>query len=102
MPELVLVLGPMLRYVSMHEATVWVQTSEDCEVEILGHRARTFCAGSRHYAVVVVSDLEPGSSVEYEVRLDGELCWPQPDSEFPPSRIRTLSQDGPFKIAWGS
>jgi hypothetical protein len=40
MPELV--LGPMLRYVSTREATVWVQTSDACEVEILGHRARTF------------------------------------------------------------
>jgi hypothetical protein len=97
-----LVLGPMLRYVSTHEATVWVQTSDPCEVEILGHRAQTFCAGSHHYAVVVVPGLEPGGSVEYEVRLDGELCWPPPSSEFPASRIRTLSQEGPFKIAWGS
>jgi hypothetical protein len=100
MPELV--LGPMLRYVSTHEATVWVQTSAACEVEILGHRARTFCAGSHHYALVVVSGLEPGSSAEYEVRLDGERRWPEPDSEFPPSRIRTLPADGPLTIAWGS
>jgi hypothetical protein len=100
MPELV--LGPMLRYVSTHEATVWVHTSAACDVEILGHRARTFCAGSRHYALVVVSGLEPGSSVEYDVRLDGERCWPQADSQFPPSRIRTLPSDGPLTIAWGS
>ena len=38
----------------------------------------------------------------YEVRLDGERRWPEPDSEFPPSRIRTLPADGPMKIAWGS
>jgi hypothetical protein len=100
MPELV--LGPMLRYVSTHEATVWVQTSDACEVEILGHRARTFCAGSHHFALVVVSGLEPGSSTEYEVRLDGERRWPEADSEFPPSRIRTLPPDGPMTIAWGS
>ena len=100
MPELV--LGPMLRYVSTHEATVWVQTSDACEVEILGHRARTFCAGSHHYALVAISGLEPGSSVPYEVRLDGERHWPQADSEFPPSLLRTLPADGPLKIAWGS
>jgi hypothetical protein len=100
MPELV--LGPMLRYVSTHEATVWVQASDACEVEILGHRARTFCAGSHHFALVVVSGLEPGSSTEYEVRLDGERRWPEADSEFPPSRIRTLPADGPMTIAWGS
>jgi hypothetical protein len=100
MPELV--LGPMLRYVSTHEATVWVQTSDACEVEILGHRARTFCAGSHHYALVVISGLEPGSSVAYEVRLDGERRWPEPDSEFPPSRLQTLPADGPLTIAWGS
>jgi hypothetical protein len=100
MPELV--LGPMLRYVSTHEATVWVQASDACEVEILGHRAQTFCAGSHHFALVVVSGLEPGSSTEYEVRLDGERRWPEADSEFPPSRIRTLPADGPMTIAWGS
>lgn len=100
MPELL--LGPMLRYVSTHEATVWVQTSDACEVEILEHRARTFCAGGRHYALVVISGLAPDSVTEYAVRLDGELRWPEPDSSFPPSRIRTLAPDGPLKIAWGS
>ncbi len=31
-----LILGPMLRYVSQTEATVWVETDEPCEVEVLG------------------------------------------------------------------
>ena len=66
MPEPV--LGPMLRYVSTHEATVWVQTSDACEVEILGHRARTFCAGSHHYALVVVSGFtRPEFKIEVEI-----------------------------------
>ncbi len=38
MPDLV--LDPLLRYVSTSEATVWVETSEPCEVEILGRRER--------------------------------------------------------------
>jgi PhoD-like phosphatase len=100
MPQLL--LGPMLRYVSTHEATIWLQTSRACEVEILGRRTRTFCAGNRHYALVVLGDLESDSVTDYEVRLDGELRWPEPDSPFPPSRIRTLPQQGPLKIAWGS
>ena len=40
MPELV--LGPLLRYVSHDEATVWVETDSACEVEILDYTARTF------------------------------------------------------------
>ena len=38
-----LILGPMLRYVSETEATVWVETDAPCEVEVLGRRERTFC-----------------------------------------------------------
>ena len=37
-----LVLGPLLRYVSETEATVWVETDEPCEVEVLGRREPTF------------------------------------------------------------
>jgi hypothetical protein len=97
-----LILGPMLRYVSSTEATVWVQTDARCEVEVLGRRARTFCVGGRHYALVAIRDLEPGSSTEYEVRLDGEVRWPEAGSPFPASRIQTLPAQGQIKIVWGS
>jgi hypothetical protein len=100
MPELV--LGPILRYVAETEATVWVQTDVACEVEILGRRARTFAVGERHYALVVLRDLEPGSSSAYEVTLDGERRWPEPDSPYPPSRIQTLPRPGAVRVAWGS
>ena len=98
-----LVLGPILRYVSETEATIWVQTDVACEVEILGRRGRTFSVGERHYALVVLRDLEPGSSTEYEVHLDGVRRWPEPDSAFPPSRIQTLPRPGAaVRIVWGS
>ena len=97
-----LILGPILRYVSETEATVWVQTDSDCEVEILGRRGRTFTVGERHYAVVVLRDLEPGSSTAYEVHLDHVCRWPEPDSPFPASRIQTLPQPGTVRIVWGS
>ena len=85
-----LILGPMLRYVDASAATVWVETDAACEVEVLGHRARTFHVDGHHYAVVPVSGLVPGSSVEYQVHLDGELqlagvgfaVSAQPDPDF--------------------
>ncbi|MGH3608740.1 MAG: alkaline phosphatase D family protein [Pseudonocardiaceae bacterium] len=97
-----LLLGPMLRYVSSTEATIWLETDARCEIEILGHRTTTFCVDAKHYGLVVISGLQPGGSVEYDVRLDGEACWPPPVSAFPPSRIQTLAEDGPIEVAWGS
>ena len=44
-----LVLGPLLRYVGETEATVWVETDRACQVEILGHQARTFEVSGHHY-----------------------------------------------------
>ncbi|MEZ5229795.1 MAG: alkaline phosphatase D family protein [Acidimicrobiales bacterium] len=85
-----LVLGPMLRYVSTTSATVWVETSRPGTVEVLGHRASTFSVRGRHFALVIIEGLEPASVIPYEVRFDDDLVWPQPDSELPPSVIRTL------------
>jgi hypothetical protein len=56
-----LLLGPMLRYVSQTEATVWVETDAPCEVEVLGRSTDTFCVDGHHYALVCLTDLEPGS-----------------------------------------
>ena len=96
-----LILGPMLRYVSQTEATVWVETDAPCEVEVLGRRERTFCIDGHHYALVCLTDLEPGSSQEYEVTLDGEPVWPIDDG-FPPSVLRTVSSDGRLRVVFGS
>ena len=76
-PDPKLVLGPLLRYVAETEATVWVETSAPCEVEILGHREPTFRVEEHHYALVRIEGLEPASRYEYEVRLDGERAWPR-------------------------
>ena len=69
-PELV--LGPLLRYAGTESATFWVETSAPCEVEILGHRIRTFTVEGHHYALLLVDDLEPGTVTPYDVRLDGD------------------------------
>jgi hypothetical protein len=100
MPDLV--LGPLLRYVSETEATVWVETSEACEVEILGSRERTFGVASHHYALVRIEGLEPGGFYEYEVTLDGERRWPLSGEGLPPSAIRTFAPGEPVDVCFGS
>ena len=71
-PETVeLVLGPLLRYAGTESATFWVETSEPCKVEVLGHRSKTFAVEGHHFALVMVDDLEPASVVAYDVRLNG-------------------------------
>jgi len=97
-----LVLGPLLRYVSATEATVWVEASGPCTVEVLGRTEPTFRVEDRHYALVRLEGLEPGGSYEYEVALDGERRWPENDTDLPPSRIRTLGGADPLEICFGS
>jgi len=97
-----LVLGPLLRYVGDHEATLWVETDRPCTMEVLGCSSPTFCVAGHHYGFVCVSGLESGACVPYEVHLDGERCWPRADSPFPPSVIRTRTPGEPLRLAFGS
>ena len=97
-----LVLGPLLRYVGETNATIWVETDAACEVEVLGERVRTFAVEGHNYALLCLEGLEPDSSTPYEVRLDGELCWPEPDSKYPPSVIRTPAPHKRLELAFGS
>jgi phosphodiesterase/alkaline phosphatase D-like protein len=97
-----LVLGPMLRHVDATSATVWVETSDPCEVAVLSGAQRTFQVGDRHYALVMIGGLEPGTSTDYEVRLDGEKVWPPPDTSFPGPRIRTPDPGRQIRLAFGS
>ncbi|WP_410658922.1 alkaline phosphatase D family protein [Amycolatopsis sp. lyj-112] len=98
-----LLLGPLLRHVDDTSATVWVETGGPAEVEVLGTQAKTFEIRGHHFALVVLTGLEPGTRTEYEVRVDGEKVWPEEASEFPPSRIKTLSpDDARFRLVFGS
>jgi phosphodiesterase/alkaline phosphatase D-like protein len=104
-----LVLGPLLRHVGARDATIWVETSAACDVEVRAGTAtatdRTFHVAGHHYAIVALDGLEPGSSTPYEVLLDGERVWPTDspgDSRRPPSRIRTLDPGQPLRLAFGS
>lgn len=93
-------LGPMLRYVDHHSATVFVETDWPCQVTILGVTTPTFCVHGHHYALVILEDLPSGMCEPYEVHLDGRRRWPQPG--FPPSVIRTLGQPEPTRVIFGS
>jgi hypothetical protein len=95
-------LGPLLRYVDETRATVWVETDQPCEVEILGHRAPTWTVHGHHYALVLIEGLEPASETPYDVLLDGSQVWPLKDSPYGPSVIRTPRADGSFRLTFGS
>jgi hypothetical protein len=97
-----LVLGPLLRYVGETEATLWVETDEPCEVAVLHATAPTFCVRGRHYAIVYVKGLEPGTRHEYAVELDGERVWPDPGSAMPPPSIRTPKAGERHRLIFGS
>jgi hypothetical protein len=103
-PELI--LGPLLRHVGSSDATVWVETDTPCEVEVraggASGRSRTFRVGTHHYALVHATGLTPGVSHEYEVRLDGEVVWPEPSSSFPPSVVRIPGEGELVKLVFGS
>ncbi|MEO3810547.1 alkaline phosphatase D family protein [Sphaerisporangium sp. B11E5] len=92
-----LLVGPMLRYSDEDGASIWVETSDPCEVavEVEGTRSavRTFTVHGHHYAIVEVQE-----SGEYAVELDGTRVWPVED--FPPSRIRHVTELR--RVAFGS
>jgi hypothetical protein len=97
-----LVLGPLLRYVDETQATIWVETDQACEVEVMGRKASTFRIEGHHYALVCLEDLEPGEEYEYTVELDGEQVWPEAESGYPPSVLRTIASEASLRIVFGS
>jgi hypothetical protein len=101
-PVPLLRLGPVLRYVGETEATIWVETDEPCEVEILGNREPTWHVEGHHYALVYIRDLEPGSTTEYAVELDGDTVWPPASAQFPKPAIRTPKAGERVRMAFGS
>jgi hypothetical protein len=100
-------LGPLLRHAGEDEATVWVQTDAPCEVEVRPEgfeaaRERTFTVEGHHYALVHVTGLPSDATVPYQVALDGDIVWPEPDSALPPSVLRTHTRDAKVRIVFGS
>jgi hypothetical protein len=95
-------VGPLLRHVGKTDATIWVETDQPCEVEVLGSSADTFEVEGHHFAVVCVQDLDPEAEHSYDVRLDGTRAWPPADYEFPWPRIRLMPCNGTLRLLFGS
>ncbi len=106
MPGPRLVLGPLLRHVGARDATIWVEADGPCTVEVrCGDQvaaSSTFQVAGHFYALVVLDGLDPGVIAPYEVHLDSDLVWPQSDSNYPPSLIRTFSPSAPVRLLFGS
>jgi hypothetical protein len=96
----------MLRYVDERSASVWVETRDPGVVRVqAGDRsweARTFAVHGHHYALVEVDGLAPGTVAAYDVRIDGDVVWPEPDSGRPPPVIATREPGRPLRMAFGS
>jgi hypothetical protein len=97
-----LLLGPLLRFVSETEATIWVEVDSPCEVNVLGASALTFHVEGHHYALVHVEGLTAATTYEYGVELDGRSVWPEPDSDWPAPCLRTLPGTDDVTIVFGS
>jgi len=65
-------------------------------------REPTFEVEGHHYAIVRVSGLPEDAATPYTVALDGTPVWPEPDSPFPPSTLRTHGERGLARIVFGS
>ena len=101
-----LVLGPLLRFVDIDSATVWVETEHAAEVSVRAGdqvaTARTFAAHGHHYALVEVTGLGEGSRTPYRLEVDGEQVWPEPGSPYPAPVIATLDRERPLRMGFGS
>lgn len=117
-------IGPLLRHVDHESAAVWVETDGPARVGVrlagtdapagpqgAGDReapdtpqaeAHTFSAHGHHYALVELTGLRAGIDSAYEVLLDGQVVWPEPDDARPVPRIRTLTPGAPVDLGFGS
>lgn len=101
-----LVLGPLLRFVGEHDASVWVETAAPARVTVAADgrawHAASFVVEGHHYALVLLDGLEPGRTYDYTVSVDDEQVWPPAGSDLPPSSIATLDHARPTLLAFGS
>ncbi|MGC5582918.1 alkaline phosphatase D family protein [Ornithinimicrobium sp. W1665] len=106
-----LLLGPLLRHVDEESAAVWVETDRAATVTVrladhpdgrLEWNVPTFAVHGHHYALVEVVGLTPGWRTAYQVLVDDEVHWPEPDSPFPPSVLTAASDEGRVRLAFGS
>lgn len=100
MPDIV--LGPVQRGIGTAGLRIWLEVDAPCEVEVLGHRDRSWSVEGHHYALVELDRIAPGTDTEYDVRLDGEVVWPAPDDTLPRPRIRSWDEEAEIRLVVGS
>ena len=105
--------GPMIGYVEMMEANIWVQTTESARVQIryrdsrdqeykLSTVARTNRNNS-YIAQIKLRDLEPGTEFSYQVLLNGNPVDRPYPTRFKTQELWQWRTDPPsFKMAIGS
>lgn len=106
--------GPMLGYVEMQEANLWLQTTEEASIEIrywikgdkngtsqiVTDRTDIADSFSKH---IKLTDLEYGTTYEYELYLDGKLVSLSYPTEFTTQNLWQWRTDPPaFTMAFGS
>ncbi|WP_245650319.1 alkaline phosphatase D family protein [Millisia brevis] len=118
-----LVLGPILRYVDDHRATVWFETARPATITVTTSvgvtvEDHTWGLYDHHYALLVLEGLPADTAIEYGVTVtpdptdptdpvdpgagpvDEPVSWP---AYGPPPIFRTTgSADTPARIAFGS
>jgi len=106
--------GPMLGYADLTEASLWVQTTSPAQVsvrywpEARTAEARTSPAvsatdASHRTALLVLSNLEPGTGYAYEVLVDGAAVPRPSETRFVTQRFWQYRGDPPeFTAAAGS
>src|ERR1700704_4329845 len=99
-------VGPLIRHVGAHDATIWVETARPGCVEVRAGTSsgseRTFQVAGHSYAIVALDGLVAGSNTPYEGRFEGKVVWPPADSPYPPSLIRTIDPSRPLRLIFGS
>ncbi|WP_127783247.1 alkaline phosphatase D family protein [Rhodococcus sp. X156] len=99
-----IVLGPLLRFVDDHQATVWVETDTAVQVTVECDGVRrtepTWSLHGHHYALVVLDGLPADAELPYTVSLDDQQVWPLPGA--PASLVRTTSDEESVRLAFGS
>ncbi|SIS22376.1 DUF7800 domain-containing protein [Williamsia sterculiae] len=103
-----LILGPIVRYVDEHRATMWFETSRPATVVVSTATAaaveeQTWDVHGHHYAMLILEGLPAGTEVSYAVDLRcGEITqrvWPEAGDS---AVIATLSTSTPVRMAFGS
>ncbi|MFN3529706.1 MAG: alkaline phosphatase D family protein [Bacteroidia bacterium] len=105
--------GPMLGYVEMREAAIWIQAEKSAVIN-LEYRAKGAAkwknvgstvtkADQAHIARFIIGNLEPGQAYEYRFYLNAKLYGKENPYRFNTQKLWQWREDPPnFKIAMGS